>query len=61
MDLPEIPEVFLQWCWSMESCPLLFPLELIGALPRMINPPHKPLSSLPRLIPVSEIEVKMMG
>ena len=64
MDLPEIPEVVGTPSMVLVKgvlSALLPPLELIGALPRMINPPHKPLSSLPRLLPVSFTEVKTMG
>ena len=64
MDLPEIPEVVgtpSMVLVSGELSALLPPFELIGALPRMINPPHKPLLSLVRLLPVSLTEVNMMG
>ena len=64
MDLPEIPEVVgtpSMELVSGELSALFLPLELIGALPKMINPPQSPLSSLVRFEPVSVIEVNTIG
>ena len=62
MDLPEIPEVVGTPSMVLVSGVLsaLPPFELIGALPRIINPPQRPLSSLVR-DPVSLTDVKIMG
>ena len=63
MDFPEIPEVVgtpSMVLVSGELSALLLPFELIGALPRMINPPQSPLSSFVRE-PLSLIEVKTIG
>ena len=63
MDLPEIPEVVgtpSMVLVSGELSALLLPFELIGAFPRIINPPQSPLSSFVR-DPVSLTEVKTIG
>ncbi len=63
MDLPEIPEVVgtpSMVLVSGELSVLLPPFELIGALPRIINPPHLPLLSLVRE-PSSFSEVNTIG